>query len=812
MLFQMMFAIITPALITGAFAERKKFSAFILFTLLWATFIYDPLAHWVWGDGGWLKRLGALDFAGGTVVHVSLGMSALVCAIVLRPAPRVRAPADGTHDLPFTVMGAALLWFGWFGFNAGSALEANALAASAFLATNTAAAAAALGWDAHGVDGAGEAHRARRRLRRRGGPGGHHTGRRLRGPRGLDHRIIGGIAGFLCYNACNIKSRLGYDDSLDVVGVHGVGWTWGALATGLFATKLVNEASRDGDFYGNPGQLWTQIVAVAATMILAVVGTAIILKVVDAIVGLRVSDEDEMAGLDLSSIPGPHRLHHGGRCLRRNDGSGGGAFAEASAASARPRAARSDSYRLISAAPFTNVKLAGGARGAAAHTSFTSTPPSGEGAQHAGPKDVLELTKEKGAKFVDLRFIDLPGLWQHFSIPVSELSEGVLGDRIGFDGSSIRGFQTIDESDMLLIPDPSTAVMDPFTAVPTLVLICNVKDSVTGKAYARDPRYIAQKAEAYVKKSGVADTVYIGPELEFFFDGSIRFDQTYNAGYYFIDSEAGAWNTGREGTPESPNLGYKPRYKQGYFREQPMDKFQDIRSEHGAGPGERGRARGGPPPRGGHRGPNRDRHAVRHADEDGRQGALVQVLCEEHRARVLWGRAGPPHAQAPLPGQRVGHAHASELVEERQEPVLRAGRGYADILRPASTTWGDSQARAGPAGTGLRSLDQLLQAAGAGLRSAHQPRVQPPQPLAAIRIPVYSKSEGAKRIEFRTPDPTCNPYLSFAACVMAGLDGVANKIDPGKPIRGQGPLRAAACGTEEDQAASGGAGDRAGQS
>src|SRR5262245_17073422 len=194
-------------------------------------------------------------------------------------------------------------------------------------------------------------------------------------------------------------------------------------------------------------------------------------------------------------------------------------------------------------------------------------------------KDVLKLSKEKGAKIVDLRFIDVPGLWQHFSIPVAELSEELFEEGIGFDGSSIRGYQTIDESDMLLFPDADSAQMDPFTAVPTLVLICNVKDPVTGKPYTRDPRYIAQKAEAYVKKNGVADTIYIGPELEFFFFDDIRFDQGYNYGFYHIDSEAGFWNAGREGTPDRPNLGYKPRYKQGYFPVPPMDKFQDIRSD-----------------------------------------------------------------------------------------------------------------------------------------------------------------------------------------------------------------------------------------
>ncbi|HUF93082.1 MAG TPA: glutamine synthetase beta-grasp domain-containing protein, partial [Candidatus Limnocylindria bacterium] len=194
-------------------------------------------------------------------------------------------------------------------------------------------------------------------------------------------------------------------------------------------------------------------------------------------------------------------------------------------------------------------------------------------------KDVLKMAKEKGAKIIDLRFIDLPGLWQHFSIPLSELNEGIFEDGLGFDGSSIRGFQSIDESDMLLIPDPATAQMDPFTAVPTLVLICNVRDPATGKWYSRDPRYIAQKAEAYVKKTGIADTVYIGPELEFFFFDSIRFDQTANSGYYFIDSAAGQWNSGKEGTPDNPNLGYKVRHKQGYFPVPPMDQFQDIRSD-----------------------------------------------------------------------------------------------------------------------------------------------------------------------------------------------------------------------------------------
>ena len=298
MLFQMMFAIITPALITGAFAERKRFSAFLLFTVLWATFIYDPLAHWVWGDGGWLKKLGALDFAGGTVVHISSGISALVCAVVLGRRRGYGHQPMQPHNLPMTVMGAGLLWFGWFGFNAGSALEASGLAASAFLATNTAAAAAALGWMF-------TEWMTRGKPTVLGAASGAVAGLVAITPASgyvgpLSSIIIGAAAGALCYSACNVKSKLGYDDSLDVVGVHGVGGTWGAIATGLFASKAINEGGADGLFYGNPGQLWPQIVAVAATMALAVVGTFVILKVVDAVVGLRVSEEDEVAGLDLS--------------------------------------------------------------------------------------------------------------------------------------------------------------------------------------------------------------------------------------------------------------------------------------------------------------------------------------------------------------------------------------------------------------------------------------------------------------------------------------------------------------------------------
>src|SRR6266705_3242358 len=299
MLFQMMFAVITPALITGAFAERKKFSAFLLFTVLWATFVYDPLAHWVWGDGGWLKKLGALDFAGGTVVHISSGMSALVCAVLIGRRKGYGHHPMQPHNLPMTVMGASLLWFGWFGFNAGSALEANGLAVSAFTATNTGAAAAALGWMF-------TEWMSRGKPTVLGAASGAVAGLVAITPASgfvgpIPSIIIGVGAGVFCYFATSkIKNALGYDDSLDAFGVHGIGGTWGALATGLFASKAINPGGADGFFFGNPGQLWLQFVAVLAAWVLAFVGTFIILKVVDWTMGLRVNKEEEQIGLDLS--------------------------------------------------------------------------------------------------------------------------------------------------------------------------------------------------------------------------------------------------------------------------------------------------------------------------------------------------------------------------------------------------------------------------------------------------------------------------------------------------------------------------------
>ncbi|MFC1579973.1 ammonium transporter [Thermodesulfobacteriota bacterium] len=298
MIFQCMFAVITPALITGAFAERVKFSAFLLFTLLWATLVYNPLCHWVWGVGGWMGGMGALDFAGGTVVHISSGISALAAAFIVGKRLGYGSTAYIPHNLPMTITGAGLLWFGWFGFNAGSALAANGLAASAFVVTHFASAAAALSWIIVEWLHRGKPTTLGAASGAVAGLVAITPGSGFVGP--LSSIIIGAMAGALCYGGVLLKSRLGYDDSLDVVGIHGIGGTWGALATGLFASTAVNPDGANGLFFGNPAQFGIQVLSVVATMVFAFVMTLIILKVVDAIVGLRVDPEDEEKGMDVS--------------------------------------------------------------------------------------------------------------------------------------------------------------------------------------------------------------------------------------------------------------------------------------------------------------------------------------------------------------------------------------------------------------------------------------------------------------------------------------------------------------------------------
>ena len=298
MIFQCMFAIITPALITGSFAERMKFSTLLVFIALWSTLVYSPLAHWVWGSGGWLRNLGALDFAGGTVVHISSGVSALAAVLIISKRKGYGKQQFIPHNLPMTVTGTAILWFGWFGFNAGSALGSNGLAAAAFVTTHVAAATASLSWMF-----AEWIHHGKPTTL--GAASGAVAGLVAITPAAgfvspVSALIIGGLAGVICYGGVMIKAKLGYDDSLDVVGIHGLGGTWGAIATGLFANTAINPNGADGLFFGNPGQLWIQFVSVVVTVVFAFVMTMIILKVTALITGLRVSEEEEERGLDIS--------------------------------------------------------------------------------------------------------------------------------------------------------------------------------------------------------------------------------------------------------------------------------------------------------------------------------------------------------------------------------------------------------------------------------------------------------------------------------------------------------------------------------
>jgi glutamine synthetase len=395
------------------------------------------------------------------------------------------------------------------------------------------------------------------------------------------------------------------------------------------------------------------------------------------------------------------------------------------------------------------------------------------------PSEVLKLAKQKGALIVDLRFIDMPGLWQHFSIPVSELTEELFAEGIGFDGSSIRGFQAINESDMLLFPDPETAQMDPFTAVPTLVLICDVKDPITGSPYARDPRYVARKAEAYVKSTGLADTIYIGPELEFFIFDDVRFDQGPNFGYYHVNAESGHWNSGRVGTPENPNLGYRARSKQGYFPVAPSDHHQDLRSEMVLNLESVGVKI------------EVHHHEVASAGQteiDMRFDTLLKMA-----DRVLWYKyvtknTARKHGKTvtfmpkPIFMDNGSGMHTHQSLWKNGKNLFYGKGGYADISDMCRYYIGGilkhAPALLGFIAPSTNSYRRLVPGYEAPINLAYSARNR----SAAVRIPMYSSSEKAKRLEFRTPDPTCNPYLSFAACVMAGLDGVQNKIDPGEPL------------------------------
>ena len=298
MIFQCMFAVITPALITGAFAERMRFGPFLIFSVLWATFVYNPLAHWIWGSGGWLARLGALDFAGGIAVHLSSGVAAVCAAIVIGKRRGYGTEELKPHNVPMTILGAGLLWFGWFGFNAGSALSASRVAGSAFVATHLAGTTGALAWIAMEWKFIGKATTL-------GAASGAVAGLATVTPASgfvgpVSAALIGAGAGVACYLGIKMKNKLRYDDSLDVVGVHGVGGALGLLAAGLFASKAVNPAGADGLFFGNPSQLGIQAIAILVTVLYVFTVSLVILKIVDRVFGLRVPEHDEVSGLDLT--------------------------------------------------------------------------------------------------------------------------------------------------------------------------------------------------------------------------------------------------------------------------------------------------------------------------------------------------------------------------------------------------------------------------------------------------------------------------------------------------------------------------------
>jgi glutamine synthetase len=392
------------------------------------------------------------------------------------------------------------------------------------------------------------------------------------------------------------------------------------------------------------------------------------------------------------------------------------------------------------------------------------------------PKDVLTFAKQNKVEIVDLKFVDLPGLWQHFSISTAELNEDLFENGIGFDGSSIRGFQTIDESDMLLFPDPKTAILDPFTQLPTLSLVCNVRDPISGQPYTRDPRYVAQKAEKYLQSTGIADTSYWGPEIEFYIFDNIRFDQSYNCGFYFIDSEEGAWNTGSE---ERPNLGYKPRYKEGYFPVPPMDHQHDLRSEmvrtlekcgvvveiHHHEVGTAGQA-----------------------EIDLKYTTLTkmadQVLLYKYVIKNVGRRHGKCVTMMPKPifQDNGSGMHTHQSLWKKGKNIFYDKKGYALLSDTARYYIGGllkhADALCAFIAPTTNSYRRLVPGYEAPINLAYSQRNR----SACIRIPTYSTSEKARRLEFRTPDPSCNPYFAFPAMLMAGLDGVRKKIEPPPPV------------------------------
>jgi glutamine synthetase len=390
-------------------------------------------------------------------------------------------------------------------------------------------------------------------------------------------------------------------------------------------------------------------------------------------------------------------------------------------------------------------------------------------------KEVLELCKQRGVKCVDFKFMDFPGQWQHFAVPIEELKEASFSEGFGFDGSSIRGWQAIHQSDMLVMPDPVTAMIDPFLKVPTLSLVCNVVDPVTKEKYTRDPRNVALKCEAYLQSTGIADVSYFGPELEFFIFDDIRFDQSYNFGYYFLDSIEGRWNSGRD---EKPNLGYKPRYKEGYFPVPPTDSMADLRTEMMMTLHECGIAT------------EAHHHEVATAGQqeiDMRFDRLTHMADKCLLFKYIIKNTAKKYNKTatfmpkPIFGDNGSgmHVHCSLWKKEKN---LFAGKGYAGLSEMALHFIGGLLKHA-PAilaftSPSTNSYKRLVPGYEAPVNLAYSQRNR----SAAIRIPMYSPKEATKRIEFRPPDPSCNFYYAFSAILLAGLDGITNKIDPGKPL------------------------------
>jgi glutamine synthetase len=388
---------------------------------------------------------------------------------------------------------------------------------------------------------------------------------------------------------------------------------------------------------------------------------------------------------------------------------------------------------------------------------------------------VLALCREKDVKMVDLRFIDMPGIWQHFTVPVSQLKEEVFEEGLGFDGSSIRGWQAINESDMLIIPQAETAFLDPFTQLPTIVLICNIQDPITGEEYTRDPRNVARKAVNYLKSTGIADTAYMGPEAEFFVFDDVRYGTSTNGGMYMVDSNEAHWNSTRV---ENPNLGYKIRPKEGYFPVPPADQLMDLRSEMTQTMIDIGMDI------------EAQHHEVATAGQceiDMRFSSLVEMADNMMKYKYVIKNVARRHNKTvtfmpkPLYGDNGSGMHTHFSFWKNGEPLF-AGGGYAGLSDMALHAIGGVLKHAASiisfSNPTTNSYKRLVPGYEAPVNLAYSQRNR----SAACRIPMYSQSPKAKRVEFRCPDPSCNPYLSFAALTMAAIDGIQNKINPGSPL------------------------------